>query len=112
MNSEGSDRARHGWQDRTSPRGRHRVRPADGEARVEPTGPSLVAAKLYASLALAEQHVADGDKRLVRQQEIVDRLRRNGHDLELALRMLRRLEEAQRSHLADRASLLAELYRD
>ena len=64
------------------------------------------------ALAVAEQHIAEGDTRLARQQEIIDRLRRGGHELRPALRILQRLEINQRLHVADRARLIDALYQD
>ena len=98
MNPKIPDRARHGLSCATLPR--------------ENDGGSMAMATQYAALAVAEQHVAEGDRRLVRQRERIDRLRSGGHDLQPALRMLQRLEDTQRSHVAKRARLIAELFRD
>ena len=60
-------------------------------------------------LAQAERHVAQGDGHILRQRALIDRLHRDGHETSVAEDLLRRFEEIQRMHIADRDRLRREL---
>lgn len=60
-------------------------------------------------LAQAEQHVAEGEKHLIRQRELIAKLERDGHDTKEATAFLEQLEEMQGMHVADRDRLKNEL---
>jgi hypothetical protein len=60
-------------------------------------------------LAQAERHVADGENRIARQQQIITELASGGYDLETAQDLLAHFEYAQESHVADRDRLRAQL---
>ncbi len=60
-------------------------------------------------LAQAERHVARGKEIVAEQRERVARLERDGHDVAQARELLRKFEELQAIHVADRDSLRKEL---
>ena len=60
-------------------------------------------------LEQARRHVAEGDHHVGRQRERVSQLARDGHDTKEAQRLLRRFEELQALHVADRDRLEREL---
>lgn len=60
------------------------------------------------ALAQAERHVADGEKTVARQREIVARLERDGHDASTARELLSAFEESLVMHKADRERLRQE----
>jgi hypothetical protein len=60
-------------------------------------------------LARAERHVAQGEQHILRQRELIDALQRKGDDTSLAEDLLRRFEETQRMHIADRDRLRSAL---
>jgi hypothetical protein len=60
-------------------------------------------------LAQAERHVADGENRIARQQQIIAELASGGYDLETAQDLLAHFEYTQESHVADRDRLRAQL---
>jgi uncharacterized protein (UPF0335 family) len=60
-------------------------------------------------LAQAERHVAEGEDHIARQRQIVDELASSGHDLKAAQELLALFEDMQKSHIADRDRLRAEL---
>ena len=60
-------------------------------------------------LALAERHVAEGDRHLMRQREIVAEIEEAGRDSALARGLLLTFEGSQATHIADRDRLLREL---
>ena len=60
-------------------------------------------------LAQAECHVAEGERNIARQREIVAQLECDGHDADQAARLLRSFEELQALHVADRDRLRKEL---
>jgi hypothetical protein len=60
-------------------------------------------------LELAERHVAEGERHLARQREIVAELAGDGHDLASAKSLLAQFEAMQRSHIEDRDRIRAEL---
>ncbi len=68
-------------------------------------------ARIRAYLAMAERHVAQGERILARQREIVAKLCRGGHlrAAQAASDLLSTFEESQALHVADRDWLLAEL---
>ena len=65
--------------------------------------------KLYEHLAIAEEHVAAGERNLARQRRIVAELERDGHNTAQALALLMYFEEVQAMHIAERDRLLREL---
>jgi len=60
-------------------------------------------------LALAERHAADGRRHIERQDALIARLDRKGHDTTDARKLLATLRESQENHEADMARLLSEL---
>lgn len=62
-------------------------------------------------LALAEEHVVQGEGHITRQREIVGEMERDGHvdAAQAARELLVTFEMTQRSHLGDRDRLRAEL---
>ena len=65
--------------------------------------------KLYEHLAIAEEHVATGERNLARQLGIVAELERDGHDSVHARALLTHFEGLQAMHIAERDRLLMEL---
>ncbi len=61
-------------------------------------------------LAQAERHVARGKEIVAEQRERVAMLERDGHDAAQARELLRKFEELQGNHIADRNSLRQELH--
>ena len=62
-------------------------------------------------LAQAEAHVVQGERTIARQQEIVARLARDGHDTKSSRELLVQFLELQAMHVADRDRLRQELGR-
>ena len=60
-------------------------------------------------LEQARRHVADGDKHVARQRQLVAKLDRDGHDSSEARRLLEQFEELLRLHIQDRDRLIKEL---
>jgi hypothetical protein len=60
-------------------------------------------------LALAERHVAEGERLIARQRELVTSLERGGHDLRDAIELLRLFKELEALHVAHRDRLRKEL---
>jgi hypothetical protein len=60
-------------------------------------------------LALAEQHITEGEMRLTRQRELVSRLESRGLEAIEARRLLDNFEETQAMHVADRDRILRKL---
>jgi hypothetical protein len=60
-------------------------------------------------LALAEQHVADGERIVERQRALIRHLSHEGHDTAKAEVLLAQFIETQRAHIADRDWLQREL---
>ena len=66
-------------------------------------------ATLLPDLALADAHVAEGERHVVRQKEIIEELRLGGHSTALAESLLVSFEQTLASHHAHRDRILAEL---
>ena len=64
---------------------------------------------LQQHLEEAERHVERGKKLLQKQCEILDRLKRDGHDTSVATDMLHMLEQSQMTHIADRDRIREQL---
>jgi hypothetical protein len=64
---------------------------------------------LTEQLAEAEQHIAQGDRNITQQREIVAALERNGHDSGAARQLLAQFEDLQRIHIAHRDKLREQL---
>jgi hypothetical protein len=64
---------------------------------------------LLEHLAMAERHVAEGERHIRRQHEIIAELGRNGHDTQRSRELLGLFEELQTSHIGDRDRLAKEL---
>ena len=60
-------------------------------------------------LELANRHVADGEKHVARQKQILAELEREGHDPEQARELLAVFEETLAIYVADRERLEREL---
>ena len=56
-------------------------------------------------LAIAEEHIANGERILARQRNVVEELESGGHDSESARRLLQIFEKLQAGHIADRDRL-------
>jgi hypothetical protein len=72
-------------------------------------------AALLATLETANRHIAEGQRHIEQQREIVARLEQRGrgssHTATVARELLRSMERIQRSHLGHRDQLRAELAR-
>jgi hypothetical protein len=66
-------------------------------------------AMLLKHLAMTERHVAEGERLIKRQHEIIAELGRKGFDAQWARELLEQLEETQTSHIAHRDRLAKEL---
>lgn len=66
-------------------------------------------AMLKRHLALAEQHIAVGEKTIAGQWELIAKLQRGKRDTAQARAILDQFEELQAMHLADRERILREL---
>jgi hypothetical protein len=64
---------------------------------------------LLEHLAMAERHVAEGERHIKRQHEIIAELGGDGHDTQMARELLKQFEETQTSHIAHRDRLAKEL---
>jgi hypothetical protein len=64
---------------------------------------------LQRHLALAEEHIATGEKNIARQRDLIAQLERDGHDTASARTFLREFEQLQALHIAERERLLSEL---
>jgi hypothetical protein len=62
-------------------------------------------------LAEAEKHIATGQAKIARQQEIIAELERDSHDPILARKLLATFEEVQRVQLQERDTVVQELRR-
>lgn len=60
-------------------------------------------------LAIAERHVASGNRVVTRQRRLVSKLEADGHDTREAQALLARFEDLQALHIADRDRLIDEL---
>jgi hypothetical protein len=60
-------------------------------------------------LALAEEHIATGEKNIARQRDLIAQLEREGRDTASARIFLREFEQLQALHIAERERLLSEL---
>ena len=69
---------------------------------------ALNIAILQDHLAMAERHVASGNRVITRRQ-LINQLEAGGHDTALAQSLLARFEGSQALHLADRDRLINEL---
>lgn len=59
-------------------------------------------AVLLRHLRQARDHIAEGERHIRRQREIVAHLKRDGHNASLASDLLETLEQLQESHIATR----------
>jgi hypothetical protein len=64
---------------------------------------------LLKHLAMTARHVAEGERLIERQHEIIAGLGRNGHDTQMARELLKQFEETQTSHIEHRDRLAKEL---
>jgi hypothetical protein len=55
---------------------------------------------LLQRLQQARAHIADGERHIRRQREIIDELERDGHNVELARELLATLEQVQKTHIS------------
>jgi hypothetical protein len=60
-------------------------------------------------LKAAEEHVANGERRIAKHCDLVSTLERAGHDTTSTIALLREMEKMQVQHRADRDRLRAEL---
>ena len=60
-------------------------------------------------LAMAERHIASGNRVITRQRQLINQLEADGHDIRAARSLLARFEDLQASHLADRDRLIKEI---
>ena len=66
-------------------------------------------ARILAHLALAERHIAEGEKHLRRQEDLILEMQRDGLDTNQALDVLATLRETQALHHHDRERIQREL---
>ncbi len=66
-------------------------------------------ALILSYLKAAEEHVANGERRIAKHCNLLSTLKRAGHDTTSAIALLREMEKTQAQHNADRDRLLAEL---
>jgi hypothetical protein len=62
-----------------------------------------------AHLSQAERHVSQGTANVERQRALVKQLELDGHDTEVATKLLRQFEEVLKLHIKDRDRIRAEL---
>lgn len=60
-------------------------------------------------LAMANRHVADGNRLVTRQRQLIIKLETDGHDTREALALLARFEDLLKEHLGHRDRLVDEL---
>ena len=61
---------------------------------------ALSIAILQDHLAMAERHIAIGNRVIIRQRQLIDELDADGHDITAAQSLLARFEDLQALHLA------------
>jgi hypothetical protein len=66
-------------------------------------------ARVLEHLALAERHIAEGEKHLRRQEDLILEMQRDGLDTDQALDVLATLRETQALHHQDRERIQREL---
>ena len=66
-------------------------------------------ALILSYLKAAEEHVANGERRIAKHCDLVSTLKRAGHDTTSAIALLREMEKIQAQQCADRDRLRAEL---
>ena len=66
---------------------------------------------LLEHLEQARRHVAEGERHILRQRELVAEMERDGHGTAEARRLLEQFEEMQTLHVADRDRIENELAR-
>jgi len=67
---------------------------------------ALKMAILRDHLAMADRHVAAGNRVVIRQRQLISELEADGHDTREALALLARFEGSLALHLADRDRLI------
>jgi len=65
--------------------------------------------RLRAFLTLAERRLHEGEQHISQQETLINRLKREGRDLALALSVLDTLIEPQKAHLQERDWIVAEV---
>ena len=88
---------------------RHRSR-INGKAQEQGESPTFASvgmdpeskARMLQHLEEAERHVERGKQHLRKQCELIDQLKRDGHDSSSATALLHTLEQSQMMHIADR----------
>lgn len=60
-------------------------------------------------LAESDRHVAQGERHIARQHQLIAELERDGHDTTSAIEFLSTLEQTQAMHIAHRDRIRAEL---
>ena len=60
-------------------------------------------------LAMADRHIASGNRVIIRQRQLITKLAADGHDTREAVALLARFEDLLALHLGDRDRLFAEL---
>jgi len=70
---------------------------------------ALNIAILQDHLAMAERHIASGNRVITRQRQLINQLEADGHDIRAARSLLAQFEDLQALHLADRDRLLNEI---
>ena len=66
-------------------------------------------AMLEDHLKHAEEHISLGEHHLAHQREVIETLRRDGHDTTTAVDLLATFEQLQAAHIADRDRIMKEL---
>jgi hypothetical protein len=64
--------------------------------------------RLAQHLVEAERHVSEGERLVAHQRKTIEKRRRDGHHIELAMQLLDEMEESLRLHIHDRDRLRRE----
>jgi hypothetical protein len=60
-------------------------------------------------LRRADQHVADGERHITQQRQLIAKLEQDGHDTKMAIELLATFEQLQATHIAHRDRIRDEL---
>lgn len=83
--------------------------PFDGPDRSLLSYPIVDRMMLLEHLEQAERHIADGERQVARQRQVVAEFTQDGHNAQAALALLAEFETTQGLHIADRDRILAGL---
>jgi hypothetical protein len=83
--------------------------PRSGECEMDSDLAGIYRAKLNHLLAMAEGHVAEGQAHIDKRRSLIEKLERDGSDIQAAQASLKQFEELQKLHLEDRDRLRKEV---